>query len=85
MAEILTFPTPSARSGAVRAALEAIPASRAGKPHAVTETARQMARHTVTHHRLDAFAKQCETVFKRASKSGAEVIPFPRPPRSGDA
>lgn len=85
MAEILTFPTPPSRPGAVRAALEAIPAGVVGKSGGVGEAARQMARHTVTHHRLDAIATQCAKIYGRAARPRGDVIPFPRQRSSGDA
>lgn len=82
MAEILSFPMSAPRSGAVRAALDAVPAGRR-QSGAVADSARTIARYTVTHHQLDAFTRQCESLFKRASRPEAEVIPFPQARRSG--
>lgn len=87
MGEVVSFPVPSL-GGAVRRALDGVPTGPDRASAGVARGARELARYTTVHHRLDAFTRQCDTVLKAkagpgagpnaapAVAPGAEVIPF---------
>lgn len=81
MGEIVCFPVPS-RGGAVRRALDEVPSGPDQESAGVARGARELARHTTVHHRLDAFTRQCRTVLKPKTGPEAEVISIAAP-RSG--